>query len=75
MFYVELIYTFKRIVGKANKFSDQFKKIINRYKTNLDITWMSCGSLHAWFKIMVYSYDFLSNCTTVGQADSITAMT
>ena len=29
--YCDLIYKFKRIVGKSN-FSDQFKKIIKRYK-------------------------------------------
>ena len=30
-FYGDLIYKFKQIVGRAN-FSDQFKKIIVRYK-------------------------------------------
>ena len=46
IFYGHLVYIFKIIVGKPN-FSDQFKKIIKRYK-KLDITWMSCDSLHAW---------------------------
>ena len=41
IFYGDLVYKFKRIVGKSN-FSDQFKKIIKRY-----LTWMSCDSLHA----------------------------
>ena len=36
IFYGDLVYRFKRIVGKSN-FSDQFKKIIKRYK-KLDIT-------------------------------------
>ena len=39
VFYGELVNTFKRIVGKPN-FSDQFKKIIKRYKIvgyNMDI--------------------------------------
>ena len=36
IFYDDLVYRFKRIVGKPN-FSDQFKKIIKRYK-KLDIT-------------------------------------
>ena len=43
MFYGDLVYKFKRIVGKPN-FSDQFKKIVKRYIRvgyNLDI------SLHA----------------------------
>ena len=47
IFYGDSVYKFKRIVGKPN-FSDQFKKIIKRYIK--DITWMSCDSLHAWFK-------------------------
>ena len=45
IFYGDLVYKFKIIVGKPN-FSDQFKKIIKRYK-KLDITWISCDSLHA----------------------------
>ena len=32
IFYGDLVYKFKRIVGKPN-FSDQFKKIVNRYIT------------------------------------------
>ena len=48
MLYGDLVYKFKRFVGKPN-FSDQFKKSIKRYKKqvgyNLDI---SCDSLHAW---------------------------
>ena len=39
MFYDDLAYKFKRIVGKPN-LSDQFKKIIKRYKKvgyNLDV--------------------------------------
>ena len=65
-----------RIVGKPN-FSDQFKKIVKRYIRvgyNLDIMRQSaCLVLNP---IMVYSYGFLFNCTTVGQAsDSMTALT
>ena len=67
---------FKRIVGKPN-FSDQFKKIVKRYIRvgyNLDIMRQSaCLVLNP---ITVYSYGFLFNCTTVGQAsDSMTALT
>ena len=39
IFYGDLVYKFKRIVGKPN-FSDQFKKIIKHYKKvgyNLDV--------------------------------------
>ena len=75
IFYGDLIYKFKRIVGKPN-FSDQFKKIVKRYIRvgyNLDIMRQSaCLVLNP---ITVYSYGFLFNCTTVGQAsDSMTAL-
>ena len=46
IFYGDLVFEFKITVGKPN-FSDQFKKIIKRYK-KLDITWISCDSLHPW---------------------------
>ena len=67
---------FKRIIGKPN-FSDQFKKIVKRYirvEYNLDIMRQSaCLVLNP---ITVYSYGFLFNCRTVGQAsDSMTALT
>ena len=69
-------YKFKRIVGKPN-FSDQFKKIVKRYIRvgyNLDIMRQSaCLVLNP---ITVYSFGFLFNCTTVGQAsDSMTTLT
>ena len=72
----DLVYKFKRIVGKPN-FSDQFKKLVKRYIRvgyNLDIMRQSaCLVLNP---ITVYSYGFLINCTTVGQAlDSMTALT
>ena len=76
IFYGDLVYKFKRIVGKPN-FSDQFKKIVKRYIRvgyNLDIMRQSaCLVLNP---IMVYSYGFLFNCRTVGQAsDSMMALT
>ena len=76
IFYGDLVYKFKRIVGKPN-FSDQFKKIVKRYIRvgyNLDIMRQSaCLVLNP---ITVYSYGFLFNCTTVSQAsDSMTALT
>ena len=57
--------------------SDQFKKIVKRYIRvgyNLGIMRQSaCLELNP---IMVCDYDFLFNCTTVGQAsDSMTALT
>ena len=59
------------------KFSDQFKKIIKRYIKvgyNLDVMRQSaCLGLNP---LTVYSYGFLFNCTTVGQAsDSMNALT
>ena len=76
IFYGDLVYKFKRIVGKPN-LSDQFKKIVKRYIRvgyNLDIMRQSaCLVLNP---ITVYSYGFLFNCTTVGQSsDSMTALT
>ena len=76
IFYGDLVYKFKRIVGKPN-FSDLFKKIVKRYIRvgyNLDIMRQSaCLVLNP---ITVYSYGFLFNCTTVGHAsDSMTALT
>ena len=69
IFYGGLVYKFKRIVGKPN-FCDQFKKIIKRYK---NVGYIACLVLNP---ITVYSYGFLFNCTTVGQAsDSMTALT
>ena len=75
-FRVSLVYKFKRIVGKPY-FSYQFEKIVKRYIRvgyNLDIVRQSaCLALNT---ITVYSYGFLFNCTTVGQAsDSMTALT
>ena len=76
IFYGDLVYKFKRIVGKPN-FSDQFKKIVKRYIKdgyNLDVMRQSgCLVLNP---ITVYTYGFLFNCTTMGQAsDSMTALT
>ena len=57
--YDDLVYKFKRIVGKPN-FSDQFKKIIKRYIKfgyNLDVMRQSaCLVLNP---VTVYSYGFV----------------
>ena len=58
-------------------FSDYFKKIIKRYKKkvgyNLDIMWLSARLVLNL--LTLYSYGFLFNCTTVGQAlDSMKAL-
>ena len=76
IFYGDLVYKFKRIVGKPY-FSDQFKKIVKRYIRvgyNFDI--MRQSAFLVLNPITVYSYGFLFNSTTVGQAsDSMTALT
>ena len=68
-------YKFNRIVGKPG-FSDQFKKIIKRYKRvgyNMNIMQQSaCLFVNP---ITVDSYGFLFNCMTVGQtSDLMTAL-
>ena len=66
IFYIDLVYKFKGIVGNPN-LSDQFKKIIKCYKRtgySLDIIRQSaCLVLNP---ITVYSYGFLFNCMTAG---------
>ena len=47
IFYGDLVFKFKRIVGKPYS-NDQFKKITKCYKKKMDITWISCDSLYAW---------------------------
>ena len=76
IFYGDLVYKFKRIVGKPD-FSDQFKNIVKRYLRvgyNLDVMRQSaCLVLNPF---TVYSYGFLFNGTMVGQAsDSLTVLT
>ena len=58
IFYGDLVYKFKRIVGKPN-FSDQFKKIVKRYIRvgyNLDI--MRQSACLVFNPITVYGYGF-----------------
>ena len=74
--YGDLVYKFKRIVGKPS-FSDQFKKSIKRYiKVGYNLDVMRQSGCLVLSPITVYSCGFLFNCTTVGQAsDSMTALT
>ena len=76
IFYGDLVYKFKRIVGKPN-FSDQFKKIVKCYiRVGYSLDIMRLSACLVLNPITVYSYGFLFNCTTVGQAsDSMTALT
>ena len=72
IFYGDLDYKFKRIVGKPN-FNDHFKKIIKRYiKFGYNLGVMRQSACLVLNPITAYSYDFLSNCTTVGQASDST---
>ena len=69
VFYDHLVYKFKRIVGKPN-FSDQFIKIIKRYKRvgyNMDnMPQSACLVVNP---IMVDSYGILFNYMTVNMAE------
>ena len=65
IFYGDLVYKFKPIVGKPN-LSDQFKKIIKRYiKVGYNLDVMRQSAYLVLNPITVYSYGFLFNCTTV----------
>ena len=73
-FYGDLVYRFRKIVGKS-KFLEQFRKLINRYKRigySLDI--MRQTACVVVNPIIVDGYASLFNCTTANRAsDSITA--
>ena len=73
-FYGDLVYRFRKIVGKSN-FSEQFRKLINRYKRigySLDI--MRQTACLVVNPIIVEGYASLFNCTTAVRAsDSMTA--
>ena len=73
-FYGDLVYRFRKIVGKSN-FSEQFRKLINRYKRigySLDI--MRQTACLVVNPIIVDGYASFFNCTTAVRAsDSMTA--
>ena len=76
-FYGDLVYKFKKIVGRAD-FSDQFRKIIivryNRIGYNINI--MRQSACLVFNPITVNNFASLFNCTPVGRAsDSIIAPT
>ena len=75
IFYGDLVYKFKRIVRKPN-FSDRFKKITKLFiKVGYNLDVMRQSACLVLNQSTVYSYGFLFNCTTVGQAsDSMTAL-
>ena len=73
-FYGDLVYRFRKIIGKSN-FSEQFRKLINRYKRisySLDIMWQTACLVDN--PIIVDGYASLFNCTTAVRASgSMTA--
>ena len=75
-FYGDLVYKFKKIVGRAD-FSDQFRKIIVRYKRiGYNINIMRQSACLVFNPITVNNFAFLFNCTPVGRAsDSMMAPT
>ena len=75
-FYGDLVYKFQKIVGRAD-FSDQFKKIIVRYKRiGYNINIMRQSACLVFNQITVCSFASLFNCTPVGrESDSMMAPT
>ena len=67
-FYGELVYKFRKIIGKDD-FPDHFKKIIVRYKKfgyNIDVLQQTaCLVVNP---IKVNNFTYLFNCTKVGRA-------
>ena len=67
-FYGDLVYSFRKIIGK-NDFSYHFKKIIVRYKkigyNTDDLRQTACLVVNP---IRVNSFAYHFNCTTVGRA-------
>ena len=73
-FYGDLVYRFRKIVGKSN-FSEQFRKLINRYKRiGYSLYIMRQTACLVVKPIIVDGYASLFNCTTAVRAsDSMTA--
>ena len=73
-FYGDLVYRFRKVVGKAN-FSEQFRKLINLYKrTGYSLDIMRQTACLVVNPIIVDGYASLFNCTmAVRDSDSMTA--
>ena len=66
-FYSDLVYKFRKIIGK-NDFPYHFKKIIVRYKKiRYNINVMRQTACLVVNPIKVNSFAYLFNCTTVGR--------
>ena len=71
IFHGDLVYKFKKVVGKPNC-NDQFKKKIKPYKVGYNLDIMRKSACLVVNPILVYSYRFLFKCMTMDQAsDSI----
>ena len=75
-FYGEIVYKFKKIMGRTD-FSDQFRKIIKRYKRiGYDLNTMRQYARLVINPIMADNFTALFNCTPVDWAsDSMMAQT
>ena len=73
-FYGDLVYKFKNIIGNP-KFSDLFKRIVNRFKRSVYTSDIIRQTASLVFNpIMIESYAALFSCMVVVQAsDSMTA--
>ena len=70
-FYGDLVYKFKKIVGRVD-FSDQFRKIIVRYKRiGYNINIMRQSACLVFNPITVNNFASLFNCTPVGRASDL----
>ena len=72
----DLVYKFKKIEGRAD-FSDQFRKIVVRYKhIGYSINIMRQSACLVFGPVAVNNFASLFNCTSVGRAsDSVMAPT
>ena len=75
-FYGDLVYKLKIIVG-SNNFSEQFIKIISRYKKiNCNINVLQQTACSLVNPIRIGNFAFLFNCMPVGRtSDSMTVLT
>ena len=70
-FYSDLVYKFKKFVGRAD-FSDLFRKIIVRYKRiGYNINIMRQSACLVFNSITVNNFVSLFNCTPVGRASDL----
>ena len=70
-FYGDIVYKFKKLVGR-NDFSDQFRKILNRYKRigyNMNV--MRQTACLVVNPVTFNNFADLFNCTPVGRASDV----